>query len=180
MKAADPVELRQARQALAANGPAATDRSASQAGERAAAAFDLSFNAARLAASGRETQASDVTGEDAALFDSYQKFEAMVLQNFVQSMLPKESATFFGEGTAGEIWKSMMAEQLAAMLAEGGGIGIAQSLMPADGVEVDRPSDDLAGSQHNLAAGPVQELQRATLDEWSGGGSDNDKSGLWG
>ena len=41
----------------------------------------------------------------------YRKFEAMVLQNFVKNMLPN-SETLYGKGSAGEIWKGMMAEQL--------------------------------------------------------------------
>jgi peptidoglycan hydrolase FlgJ len=57
-----------------------------------------------------------------------EQFEAFVLQTFVQSMLPRESAAVFGSGTAGEIWRSMLAEQLGTQLARTGGIGIAAML----------------------------------------------------
>ncbi|MEF2071751.1 rod-binding protein [Consotaella aegiceratis] len=58
----------------------------------------------------------------------YEKFEAFVLRSFVESMLPSENSSFFGEGTAGGIWRSMMAEQIGDELAKGGGIGIADML----------------------------------------------------
>jgi len=58
---------------------------------------------------------------------AYQKFEAMVLQNFVKNMLPT-SDTLYGKGNAGEIWKGMMAEQLGNTLAKDGGVGIAEKM----------------------------------------------------
>lgn len=58
----------------------------------------------------------------------YQKFESFVLQSFVQSMLPSDNESFYGGGTAGNIWRSMLAEQLGDQLARSGGIGIAKML----------------------------------------------------
>ncbi|HLS18739.1 MAG TPA: rod-binding protein [Paracoccaceae bacterium] len=60
--------------------------------------------------------------------DPYQQFEAHLLQTFIESMLPDEGSTLYGAGTAGEIWKSMLAEGMAAELARSGGIGIARIL----------------------------------------------------
>jgi peptidoglycan hydrolase FlgJ len=54
-----------------------------------------------------------------------QQFEAFVLQSFVEPMLPKDDSSYFGEGTAGSIWKSMLAERIGAEMAVAGGIGIA-------------------------------------------------------
>jgi peptidoglycan hydrolase FlgJ len=68
----------------------------------------------------------------------YEKFEAFVLQTFIQSMLPRESEATFGAGTAGEIWKSMLAESLGTQLARTGGIGIARMLAEHGPLE-DRP-----------------------------------------
>lgn len=59
---------------------------------------------------------------------SFQKFEAVILEQFVQNMLPKDASAVFGEGNTGDIWKSMMAQQIGDTLAKGGGIGIAQQL----------------------------------------------------
>jgi peptidoglycan hydrolase FlgJ len=63
--------------------------------------------------------------------DVYRKFEAFVLQVFVETMLPKQSEDLFGKGTAGTVWRSMMAEQLGNQLAQGKGIGIAKQLASA-------------------------------------------------
>jgi flagellar protein FlgJ len=61
----------------------------------------------------------------------YRDFEAFVLQSFVQSMLPNEAEGVFGRGTAGEMWKGLLAEQLGKQLARSGGIGIAASVLKA-------------------------------------------------
>lgn len=60
--------------------------------------------------------------------ESFQKFEAVILEQFVKDMLPQEASAVFGEGTAGDIWKGMMAQQIGDAVAKGGGIGIAQQL----------------------------------------------------
>jgi hypothetical protein len=62
--------------------------------------------------------------------DTYRKFEAFVLQTFVETMLPK-NADLFGKGTAGDVWRSMLAEQLGNQLAKGKGIGLAKTLAAA-------------------------------------------------
>lgn len=58
-----------------------------------------------------------------------QEFEAFVLQTFVESMLPKEAENTYGKGSAGSIWKSMMAEQVGAQVARAGGIGVAKYIL---------------------------------------------------
>jgi len=62
---------------------------------------------------------------------AYQGFEAVALTSFVQEMLPHQATSVFGSGTAGEIWKSMMAEKIAGEMARAGGIGIAKHLQAA-------------------------------------------------
>jgi peptidoglycan hydrolase FlgJ len=66
----------------------------------------------------------------------YRKFEAFILQMFVESMLPKDASDVFGKGTAGTVWRSMLAEQIGDEMAKGNGIGIAKQLArgrhPAD------------------------------------------------
>ncbi len=61
----------------------------------------------------------------------YRKFEAFVLQVFVETMLPQQAQDLFGKGTAGSVWRSMLAEQLGNQLAQGKGIGIARQLAAA-------------------------------------------------
>ena len=62
--------------------------------------------------------------------DTYQKFEAVLLQQFVESMLPKDDE-LFGDKTSAGVYRSMMAEQFATQLARSGGIGIAKAVAAA-------------------------------------------------
>lgn len=64
-------------------------------------------------------------GSKSGELSTAQQFESFVLQSFIEPMLPKEDSSFFGEGTAGSIWKSMLAERIGAEMAASGGIGIA-------------------------------------------------------
>lgn len=60
----------------------------------------------------------------------YQKFEAMVLQTFVQNILPKDES-LFGDAASADVCRSLLAEQLAAQLAKGGRLGIAKMIEAA-------------------------------------------------
>jgi len=66
--------------------------------------------------------------------DAYLGFEAMVLATLIEATMPDQLSAVFGSGTAGGIWKSMLAEQLGAAMARAGGIGIARQL-EADAAE---------------------------------------------
>lgn len=154
LKAADPARVSEARAKLAAAAPSETARAS------AAEAFDAAYALSTRARFAPEN-AQDLAASEAA-----RKFEAMVLSNFVQSMLPAESEELFGKGMAGTIWKSMMAEQLANTLAEGGGIGIAKALMADDALdmgEVGRAPDLGGARMTNLI---LDEIERSTLAEW--------------
>ena len=70
------------------------------------------------------------TGGNSAV---YRKFEAFILQMFVESMLPKDATEVFGKGTAGTVWRSMLAEQISNEMAKGNGIGIAKQLEKSQG-----------------------------------------------
>jgi hypothetical protein len=114
-KAADPASLQQATSRLRTIASSATGEgfglAFAGASDQAGQAFD-SF--AKTAASSVELQKSPA-----------EKFEAMILSQFVETMLPDNAEAVFGEGATGEIWKSMMAEQVAGQLAASGGVGIA-------------------------------------------------------
>jgi peptidoglycan hydrolase FlgJ len=66
---------------------------------------------------------------------AFRKFEAFVLQTFIEAMLPHGSAVNFGKGVAGDVWRSMMAEQLGTAVANSGGVGIAKYLAAAHPVD---------------------------------------------
>ncbi|MBB2973824.1 rod-binding protein [Mesorhizobium sp. RMAD-H1] len=115
--AADPEKFRASVERLRtlASSRAATDPSSAQ------AAFSVGT------ADPDNTVAGDVSkigGPNPA----YTKFEAFMLQSFVQSVFPEDTGAVFGQGIAGEYWKSMMAEAIAQKMADAGGIGIARML----------------------------------------------------
>lgn len=88
--------------------------------------------------------------------DAGVQFEAFFLQSFIQSILPQEASEVFGEGTAGEVWKSMMAEKMAMQFAEAGGIGIAKMISPKGNA----PGGDVIRT--GLAAGKLLDMQLDT------------------
>lgn len=77
----------------------------------------------------KSAEAAANANKPAGTPESYKRFEAMVLQTFVQNMLPREGSAVYGKGMAGDMWKSMMAEQIAGVMAERGGIGIADKML---------------------------------------------------
>ena len=130
--AADPAKVRAATarlEKLAAD-PTAVDKGF---GTALAAAAKAGGNSAASPAS--TSTAAPVQTADAGTLkrapsphtDAYQKFEAVLLQNFVESILPKDDDLYGGKDSAGA-FRSMMAEQLANQIAKSGGIGIAKAV----------------------------------------------------
>ena len=138
LEAADPVTQRAATAKLDALKPsdagfaATMDSEVGKAAATARAAADQS-----TAKAGQSEQASSNAAAPVQVIkasssgDVYRKFEAFVLQVFVETMLPQQSQDLFGKGTAGTVWRSMLAEQLGNQLAQGKGIGIAKQLAAA-------------------------------------------------
>lgn len=60
--------------------------------------------------------------------DAFTQLEAVFLRNFVEAMLPAEDAGSFGTGSAGEYWRSMLADEMAQAVAKNGQLGIADTL----------------------------------------------------
>lgn len=54
--------------------------------------------------------------------------EQLVLQKLVESMLPKETSTLFGHGTAGDMWRSMLAQQLGRQIGCAVDLGVGKSV----------------------------------------------------
>lgn len=110
--------------------------------------------------------------------EEFKRFEAMVLQTFVQNMLPKDAESVYGKGLAGDMWKSQLAEHLADVMAERGGIGIARSLLADRYRDGERtvPVGPVAGGperaaideQNRLSDSLVQEIQRRMVRSLDG------------
>ncbi|WP_199763237.1 rod-binding protein [Bradyrhizobium guangdongense] len=133
LEAADPVTQRAATAKLDALKSSDADFAATMDAEigKAAAVAEQSATKVSEAQSGAADGAPVQMIKAPASGEVYRKFEAFVLQTFVETMLPKESEEVFGKGTAGGVWKSMLAEQLGNQLAKGKGIGIAKQLAAA-------------------------------------------------
>jgi Rod binding domain-containing protein len=56
-------------------------------------------------------------------------------------MLPHNATNVFGKGSAGEFWRSMLAERMGEELARSGQVGIARGLAAAD---LNRPAQTAA------------------------------------
>jgi peptidoglycan hydrolase FlgJ len=108
VRAADPIEASAAKQRLAAMAG----------GESAGTSFASALGAGAVGRAGSDNSA-----------EAFEKFEAFVLQTFLEAMLPDDAGSVYGDGFAGDMWKSMMAEQLAAQMARAGGIGIADRVL---------------------------------------------------
>ncbi|TGD95603.1 rod-binding protein [Methylobacterium nonmethylotrophicum] len=124
-RAADPARYQEAAAKLSQPGsPAAT--------AFADAARDVGLSTHMpLDARGSLTGLQNQTALTGAGSDPYKKFEGLVLQQFVEAMMPEKSETVYGKGNAGGIWKSMLAEQIGTQIAKAGGLGIAKMLNAA-------------------------------------------------
>jgi flagellar protein FlgJ len=56
------------------------------------------------------------------------QFEAMMLNSFISELLPKNTGEVFGQGVAGDMWRSMLAEQVSTQIAKSGRLGLAKRL----------------------------------------------------
>jgi Rod binding domain-containing protein len=98
---------------------------------------------------------------------AYQRFEAVVLQTFLQSMMPKNSEAVYGSVLAGDMWKSELAQQVASVMAKRGGIGIANRLLKAHYM-VEGKSVPLTGAWDGTAKAEHDTrhlMTRAVIDE---------------
>lgn len=160
-RAAEPQTLEAARARLAARTAAA---GTFRVGEAEAARNAAAALAAR----------HDAEPRVAAPKGPFEKFEAGILQSFIQSMLPKQADSVYGKGLSGDMWKSMMAEQIAGQIAANGGIGIASRLLAdryTDGETVksigavsDTEKDAELGRSKGLSDALLHELQRRVVD----------------
>jgi peptidoglycan hydrolase FlgJ len=83
-----------------------------------------------------------------------QQFEATVLSAFVNEAMPKNS--YYGQGTAGEIWKSMLSDRIAHQLAKSGSLGIARRLFARGPLSEAASSDGVHAAIGNALQGAAQ------------------------
>jgi hypothetical protein len=153
----------------------AADPSAVEAARTRLAAFATTSAGARFDA---PSPAPQNPAAKPATPEAFVRFEAMVLQTFIQNMLPDDTESVYGAGMAGEMWQSMLAEQLGATMARRGGIGIAERVLgnhyvtgpddtktPVQGVSAD-PDRPALDEQLLLSAALIHEIQRRAAREF--------------
>jgi len=161
VKAANPTDVEAAQAKLAANKAAFAATSLAENGNGFGATFDALNSAATQAGL---SNANTHTGPT-KVPQVYRKFEAMMLQNFVKNMLPS-SETLYGKGSAGEIGKGMMAEQLGNTIAKNGGVGIAEKMYQEQVTKMRNTGAINSATNENdkkMALSAVTDFQRKTL-----------------
>ena len=164
LNAADPSRASLAAQrldALASSNPpdagfsAARDNAAAQTGVNAIPTGSAAYARSRLAGMG---------GGPNKLDQAKTQFEAMVLNSFVGEMLPKDAGNVFGQGTAGDMWRSMLAEQVSMQIAKSGSLGLARRLFathelaPRDSERLGqsaKTASDTAQMSANMLSAPI-------------------------
>lgn len=121
----------------------------------------------------RTSAGIDAGGPDVNAANKYQRFEAMVLQTFIQNMLPKDAEGVYGKGLAGDMWKSQLSERLADVMAARGGIGIARKMLADHYIDGKRtvPVGPVSGGperagidrQASLSTSLVQQMERRVV-----------------
>jgi Rod binding domain-containing protein len=112
-----------------------------------APASDFALDLDKAAAAAAASKAPELPGlanarqtfADAALASDPEakakvEFEAMTLNSFVGEMLPKDTTALFGQGTAGEIWRSMLSDQISRQIAKSGELGLSRRLFATHGI----------------------------------------------
>jgi Rod binding domain-containing protein len=164
VNAADPARAAAAAQrlnALAGAAPAQTEDFAQTLAQTAPSA---SLAAARVA--GMADARSRLADATLAASDKAAKaqvdFEAVLLNGFVNEMLPKDASATFGQGLAGDMWKSMLADQMSRQIAKSGTLGIARRLFEAHplsaAASLERASRFDVADAHNAAQMSANDL----------------------
>jgi len=125
-KAADPTRAAAVAQRLNALGGAAGADAADFADTLAATAPAATSGPSAADARARFSAAAETADDKAAKVKT--GFEAVMLNSFVSEMLPKDSSAFFGQGLAGDMWKSMLADQVSRQIAKSDALGIGKRL----------------------------------------------------
>ena len=135
-KAADPMRAAAVAQRLNSLAGAASVDGADFAQTLAATAADSASPSAAAAVSAIPGAADARARFAAAAADSADAradkvktgFESVMLNSFVSEMMPKDTESVFGQGLAGDMWKSMLADQVSRQMAKSDVLGIAKRL----------------------------------------------------
>ena len=172
-KAADPARAAAVVQRLNALGGAAGAAAAADATDfadtLAATAPAVATGPSAADARARFFGAAEAADEKAAKVKT--GFEAVMLNSFVSEMLPKDTSSVFGQGLAGDMWKSMLADQVSRQMAKSDALGIAKRLFAthplaaSDALEkVKRADAEAAASTAQMSANSLAAPSGAEVD----------------
>ena len=116
---------------------------------------DVRVTAANTSRPAKIRSSDGATGGVGKEAGPYVQFEAMLLQTMIESMMPEDAEAVYGSGTAGSVWKSMLAEKVAAEIARTGTLGIAKLIAAGPTVLVAPPSTGGAPAQTKTKADSV-------------------------
>jgi Rod binding domain-containing protein len=153
-KAADPTRAAAVTQRLNALGGAAAAEAADFSDTLAATASAAASGPSGADARARFSAAAEAADEKAAKVKT--GFEAVMLNSFVSEMLPKDVRSVFGQGLAGDMWKSMLADQVSRQMAKTDTLGIAKRLFATHPLAA---SDALEKVKHTDAAAAAATAQ---------------------
>jgi peptidoglycan hydrolase FlgJ len=99
------------------------------------------------------------------------ELEAMMLNSFVGELLPKDASNVFGQGTAGDMWRSMLAEQVSLQIAKSGKLGLARRLFATQELQLRNRADnqDQASKAASAAQMSVNILSAPVAAEFDNG-----------
>lgn len=162
VRAADPQQVQEAQAKLKANRAAFRATSLADAGAGFSASLDQVSNASFDAGLSRVNR-TRINPADVP--KPYREYEAIFLQNFAKTMMP-DSEDVYGKGVAGEMWKSMAAEQIGSAMAQGRGLGIAEQMFAqAVARQQAHGTPNAVGSENDrqAALSAVRDLERRTF-----------------
>ena len=169
LSAADPSRASLAAQrlkALAGSNASAADFAADL--DRAAGSTNAPTAPLASAADARSRLAEAPGGSD-KLGQAKTQFEAMMLNSFVNELLPKDTGEVFGQGMAGDMWRSMLAEQVSTQIAKSGKLGLATRLFATHpfvprSARVGELAQTAGGSPAQMSANVLSAPAAAELD----------------
>lgn len=97
------------------------------------------------------------------------EFEASILGTFVGQILPKDNAAMFGTGMAGDMWRSLLSEQVAKQMAKAGSLHIVDTLFkthPFPGSKRN-PLGDIAPAAAQMSANALSAPSGAVVRDGS-------------
>lgn len=128
LSAADPSRASLAAQRLSVLAASDTPEPDFSADLERAAASGAAIPTALANAADARSRLAEIQGGPDKLGQAKTQFEAMMLNSFVGELLPKDASSVFGQGAAGDMWRSMLAEQVSLQIAKSGKLGLARRL----------------------------------------------------